>query len=489
MQKTPKYWLFQINPKVFRLKDALRAEALTSSPVKAHKANIKKGDRIILWQSGNDSGCLALATAESEVADFEISESEKQFYRGDVKPCKRVQLCINYNLWNKPITKEILPKNNSFDKFYAGLPGTNFKATKEQFEALEQLIKQLDLLQDPSAEYLPIKAQNHPLNLILYGPPGTGKTFQTINYALSIIEKRSLSELELEKREKLRDRFEEYLEKGQIAFVTFHQSFSYEDFVEGIKPMIKKKNVLYQVEPGIFKRIAQDASRNMENELDEKFVLIIDEINRGNVASIFGELITLIEADKRAGKKEALQAILPYSKQRFFVPSNLHILATMNTTDRSVESLDIALRRRFDFVEMLPRPDMISKIARKPVAAGVDLRLLLTTLNQRIEVLLDKDYCIGHSYFLNIETLSDLKEVFSKKIIPLLQEYFFSDLGKIGLIIGKEFIQEERYGNRDVFADFDHEFANDLAEKQIYLLKPMKEWTEATFIRIYDKDY
>jgi 5-methylcytosine-specific restriction protein B len=161
----------------------------------------------------------------------------------------------------------------------------------------------------------------------------------------------------------------------------------------------------------------------------------------------------------------------------------------MNTTDRSVESLDIALRRRFDFVEMLPRPDMISKIAKKPVAAGVDLRLLLTTLNQRIEVLLDKDYCIGHSYFLNIETLSDLKEVFSKKIIPLLQEYFFSDLGKIGLIIGKEFIQEERYGNRDVFADFDHEFANDLAEKQIYLLKPMKEWTEATFIRIYDKDY
>jgi 5-methylcytosine-specific restriction protein B len=489
MQKTPSYWLFQANPKVFRLRDALRAEVLKTVPIQAHKSKIKEGDKVILWESGQNGGCYGLATIASEVGDLEIMDGEKKFYRTEVKPSKRAKIKVDYNIWNKPITKEILPKSDSFDQFYAGTPGTNFKATKAQFEELKELINQLDLLEDPQNQYLVRKEQNHPLNLILYGPPGTGKTFQTINYALSIIENRSLSELEIEPREALRDRFEDYLQNEQIAFVTFHQSFSYEDFVEGIKPVVKKKNVVYKVEPGVFKLIANKALQSAENESNKKFVIVLDELNRGNVASIFGELITLIETDKRSGGKEALQAILPYSKERFSVPSNLYILATMNTTDRSVESLDIALRRRFDFVEMSPRPEMISQIAKKPVAAGVDLKKLLVAINQRIEVLLDRDYCIGHSYFLNVETLNDLKEIFSKKIIPLLQEYFFNDYGKIGLILGQDFIEEKQYSDVTIFANFDHEFANDLAEKKVFKLREMKDLTEVAFIRIYDKEY
>lgn len=489
MKDLPNYWLFQTNPKVFKLKDALRAEALETFPVKAHKDKIKAGDLVIFWQSGKRSGCFALGQVSETVKEREASTSEKIFYKESVGKVSRVSIKIDYNLWNKPITKEILPNNQAFQEFYAGIPGTNFKATKAQYETIKELISQLDILQEPQEEYIPNKLPKHPLNFILYGPPGTGKTFQTVNYALSIIENRSLKELALEERTILRDRFEKYLSEGQIAFVTFHQSFSYEDFVEGIKPVLKKKQVLYSIEQGIFKKIALKAQKCHDNQNEKKFVLIIDEINRGNVASIFGELITLIEKDKRSGEKEALQAILPYSKKAFSVPPNLHILATMNTTDRSVESLDIALRRRFTFVEMLPKPEMIAQIAKKPVAAGVDLAKLLLAINKRIEVLLDKDYCLGHSYFLNIETLHDLKTVFSKNIIPLLQEYFFNDYGKIGLVLGKDFLKIHHLGSAEVFANFEHDYATDLAEKKVYSLRPVGELTELAFIRIYETNY
>ena len=177
----------------------------------------------------------------------------------------------------------------------------------------------------------------------------------------------------------------------------------------------------------------------------QNFVLIIDEINRGNVSQIFGELITLVEEDKRLGTDEALEVTLPYSKEKFGVPPNLFIIGTMNTADRSVEAIDTALRRRFSFEEMPPKPELVAIEGKLKSQNGfldnIDLPLLLNTLNKRIEKLLDKDHQIGHSYFMSVLSFKDLKSTFQNKIIPLLQEYFFGDYGKIGLVLGKDFFE------------------------------------------------
>ena len=221
-----------------------------------------------------------------------------------------------------------------------------------------------------------------------------------------------------------------------------------------------------------------------------KYVLIIDEINRGNIPAIFGELITLLEEDKRDGRHEAVTAVLPYSKELFSVPPNLYIIGTMNTADRSAESLDIALRRRFAFTALEPQPELIAQLSDGPMAAGVDLKALLRAINERIELLLVRDYRIGHAYFLNVRTLDKLKETFQRHILPLLEEYFFNDYGKIGLVLGSAFLQEKHRGrNTDIFADFDHPFAGEFAERRAYELRPMEDLTEVDFIRIYDKAY
>jgi 5-methylcytosine-specific restriction protein B len=166
-------------------------------------------------------------------------------------------------------------------------------------------------------------------------------------------------------------------------------------------------------------------------------VLIIDEINRGNVSRIFGELITLIEPSKRAGADEALSVVLPYSKESFSVPDNLYLIGTMNTADRSLAGLDLALRRRFTFREMPPRPDVLKELA----VEGVDLKMMLEKINQRIEVLLDRDHCLGHAYFLSLRgnrTLEQLATIFRSQIIPLLQEYFFEDWERIGWVLNDQ---------------------------------------------------
>jgi 5-methylcytosine-specific restriction protein B len=192
------------------------------------------------------------------------------------------------------------------------------------------------------------------------------------------------------------------------------------------------------------------------------FVLIIDEINRGNVSQIFGELITLMEEDKRLGKEEALQITLPYSKQSFGIPQNLYIIGNMNTADRSVEALDTALRRRFVFEEMMPKPELLKTVE------GIDLSKLLKVINERIEVLLNRDNLIGHSYFLNIASLEDLKKVFFNNIIPLLQEYFYGDYGKIGLVFGNGFVKLKPSTAK--FAKFDYD--NDFSDKKVYEIIP-----------------
>ncbi|EDP3128622.1 AAA domain-containing protein [Campylobacter jejuni] len=408
----------------------------------------------------------------------------------------------------------------------------------------------LSAIKQSENEKILIENQNIPLNQILYGPPGTGKTYHTIDKALEILGEN------LENRDEKKAKFDEYVKNGQIVFTTFHQSYGYEEFVEGIKPRIdskeNSKEVEYEIKDGIFKELCKKAldnykvslltqeefvkSEDLENKIEifldelvdqqkfiekiqsggfkleeynekyriitddtnanlylnleifktllenkdkiingrsikqilnnkhrrqidsyyfqlvklfkereqdykvdnnpsekpelKPYIIIIDEINRGNVSKIFGELITLIEASKRIGEKEELKVTLPYSGKEFGVPKNVYIIGTMNTADRSITSLDTALRRRFEFIEMMPD---VSKLSMD--CEGINLQELLKAINTRIEYLLDREKTIGHAFFVSVENLEDLKKVFQNKIIPLLQEYFYNDYALINEVL------------------------------------------------------
>ena len=230
---------------------------------------------------------------------------------------------------------------------------------------------------------------------------------------------------------------------NRYEFVTFHQSYSYEDFVEGIRPIEDEETgeIGYQVIPGILRRICQRAVADP----GQRYVMFIDEINRGNIAKIFGELITLIESDKRVvygedgSLKSGMEVTLPYSGDRFGVPHNLDIYGTMNTADRSIAQLDTALRRRFQFEELMPDADVIPGLRGDGLiedgeGGEIDLRELLNAMNRRICFLLNRDMTLGHSYFFEIRDFSDLEKVFRQQVIPLLQEYFYENWHQIQLV-------------------------------------------------------
>ena len=350
-------------------------------------------------------------------------------------------------------------------------------------------------------------------------------------------DKKELLDDLLELSQKISEYKEVYVTSKNHKFITFHQSFSYEDFIEGIKPVLdnelsnESSEVSYAIEKGIFYECCNDAAKLagflslkdcIENYSKEErsakfnnaspYGLFIDEINRGNISQIFGELITVIEDTKRLGKDEIIVE-LPYSKSKFGVPPNLYIIGTMNTADRSVESLDTALRRRFDFEEMLPKAHLLSPSAmycsllwkyelvdwtdpeflaretslfdllgvqddwiesKKGIwdlmkeernqnnlryfsgfkCAGISLEKVLNIINKRVEVLLDRDHTIGHSYFINIYSEDDLRNTFKNNIIPLLQEYFYGDYEKIGMILGNGFFEESEKYDKNLFANF-----------------------------------
>ena len=430
---------------------------------------------------------------------------------------------------------------------------------------------------------------NISLNTILYGPPGTGKTFNTVNYAVAIIENKSIDSVKAEDYTTVLNRYNKYKENGLISFTTFHQSYGYEEFIEGIKPVMdeESQNISYEIKSGVFKEFCEDAripenteinhntklwkvilkSRELSNantvkkecfrdgkimfdwdakesypkdanayhqiirfqekvnigdivviyaggsknidavgiitsdaifdenkqeykwsrsvdwiEVDKirdikalngnthldndklqelkrvnlvefmktilpqnftannkNYVFIIDEINRGNISKIFGELITLIEDSKRAGEKEAASAILPYSGESFSIPSNVYIVGTMNTADRSIALMDTALRRRFSFVEMMPDSNVLQDLKADKVG-DIDIAEMLDTMNKRIEYLYDREHTIGHAFFTKLQgenaTIDNLRMIFEKTIIPLLQEYFYEDYEKIRLVLG-----------------------------------------------------
>ena len=275
-----------------------------------------------------------------------------------------------------------------------------------------------------------------PLNTILYGPPGTGKTYATARRCIEICDGTTPQD-----DGERRARYGKLMNEGRIEFVTFHQSYGYEEFVEGIRPVASAdENAAMRlgVEPGVVKRIAERARK-----VPEPHVLVIDEINRANVSKVMGELITLLEEDKREGAENEVAVTLPYSGQRFTLPANLHILATMNTADRSIALLDTALRRRFRFEEMLPKPDLLYEARER---TGVDLPRVLVVLNERLEYLIDRDHQIGHAWLMETETRDDVDAVMRHKIIPLIAEYFYDDWSKVHAVLGGtgHFVQRRR---------------------------------------------
>ena len=384
-----------------------------------------------------------------------------------------------------------------------------YKLTEEKEEEEEKSAS------TPSTEPL----SNIPLNIILFGAPGTGKTYSTITLSENIL--KGLTNLSsiiepsnAKSRETYVKEFEEDKKNGYISFVTFHQSYGYESFIEGIKPFLgdgfvddsnaasgKDSKLQYIGFNGVFKSFCKKAKNDPTHH---PYVFIIDEINRGNISKIFGELITLIEESKRFGKPEALSAILPDSKETFTVPDNVYIVGTMNTADRSIALIDTALRRRFSFIEMEPNYDLLSENVQ-----GINIKKLLKIINSRIEYLYDKEHVIGHSYFIGLENetqpLNKLKDIFKNSVLPLLQEYFVDDYEKISLVLGDN--QKEQYIDRkanklDEFLfvvkkenDYENLFGKDIEELDIdtdeikyELNKNIAYDNPKTYIAIYEPE-
>ncbi len=273
-----------------------------------------------------------------------------------------------------------------------------------------------------------------PLNLILYGPPGTGKTFATIRRSVELCDgQANLSD------EEIRNRFRALVgdanAQGRIEFTTFHESYSYEEFVEGLRPVTGESDrgtgAGFRLEPtdGVLMRIARRARAHRS----EPYVLIIDEINRANVSKVLGELITVLEEDKRKDAPNEISVTLPYSSHRFTMPSNLFVLGTMNTADRSIALLDTALRRRFEFEEISPDPALLPE---RIDGMGVSPREVLRVMNERLEWLRDRDHRIGHAWLMNARTREDFDHAMRHKVIPLIAEYFHNEWEKVRAVLG-----------------------------------------------------
>lgn len=244
-----------------------------------------------------------------------------------------------------------------------------------------------------------------------------------------------------------------------FEFVTFHQSFGYEDFIEGIRAESIDGEIHYEVKDGVFLRFCRKAKKDLENGNKNKFLFVIDEINRANISKVFGELITLIEDSKRIdyknGKWTGMTATLPYSGESFGVPSNVYILGTMNTADRSISMMDTALRRRFEFVEKMPDSDVIREnVGDNGILDDIDVAGILDILNKRIRVLYDREHTLGHAFFIGIQSIEELQKTFENKILPLLQEYFYDDFRKIKAVLNDNqeiYIRTEKENLADLF--------------------------------------
>lgn len=402
------------------------------------------------------------------------------------------------------IDKEFI-KNYFYEhKNILNLENNPLSITRGQFFYLQELLTREE--KEIKLDY----QLTDPENIIFYGPPGTGKTYGFRKKALDIIYGKDEM-----KDDDIYDKYKELVKNNHISFTTFHPDYSYEAFIEGIKPKTNDDgNVIYEIESGAFLKTCEKAllaglddisrasmSENNQNVFDfflkqnkdtqdkiykkaGNFVFIIDEINRGNLPRIFGELITLMEPDKRLGAEEQITLKLPYSQKTFSIPGNVHILGSMNTADKSIAAIDTALRRRFRFVEVMPNTKLLEKVIIK----DINIASLLEKINKNIEIYHDREHTIGHAYFMKLiknpsfDLLCDIMEF---QVIPLLQEYFYEDWGKVKLVLNnseliKELIDKDTKNNKE---------NNDIwkeKEKKIYKVNDsLKNRNESELIKLF----
>ena len=624
-------WIISGNPKEYRVIEAFR-ELRKLDWRQSKKANINVGDIVYVFVS---EGIWAIRLkcrvnkTNIEVPDIDDHEYVlKERSGGSADRYMELELMEEYD--GEEYSKDEL-KKHGFGKSPQN-PVRMPASVKDYMESIRESGQKTDRKAIKALEergvFREMKEANKEFdkNLILYGPPGTGKTYNSATYAVAICDNKSVDELT--DYDAVMARYNELKKAGRIAFTTFHQSYGYEEFIEGIKPVVddSKQDVGYTIESGIFKQFCEDAksaghktgdaaidagariwkltimngdlnqvkqecfeennvrmgfgmeadearsfvedvrigdiilsfktrktidgiaivtddaselqdkskyktarpvkwlAKNIDEDITginngkllhrmtfakvpnmkvkdiidlakkvnpglvnteieentQPYVFIIDEINRGNISKIFGELITLIENTKRAGMEEAASAILPYSGEEFSVPSNVYILGTMNTADRSIALMDTALRRRFQFIEMMPDSDVLRKIHADKVE-DLDVAAMLDKINERITFLYDREHTIGHAFFTGLKddaSLVKLQSIFEKSVIPLLQEYFYEDYQKIQLVLGDnaksddrlKFILDEKVVAKNIF-NGNVEDVIDLPEKRYSINK------------------